>query len=60
MDVCDLKFPDSSFDVVTTVYTLRNFPDLGDALAEMVRVARPGEPSYLNAAARRTPTRARR
>jgi len=33
---------DESFDCVITVYTLRNFPDLQDALAEMMRVLKPG------------------
>lgn len=28
---------DGTFDVVTTVYTLRNFPDMESGLSEMVR-----------------------
>ncbi len=34
--------PDASYDLVTTVYTSRNFPDLDRALAEMTRLLRPG------------------
>eukprot|EP00899_Mesostigma_viride_P021174 jgi/Mesvir1/29058/Mv18366-RA.1 len=44
-DVCDMKaagMATGSFDMVTTVYTLRNFPDLERSLAEMFRVLRPG------------------
>mmetsp|Transcript_36775 Transcript_36775/g.103757 ORF Transcript_36775/g.103757 Transcript_36775/m.103757 type:complete len:250 (+) Transcript_36775:140-889(+) len=42
-DVCHMGFyKDDSFDCVLTVYTLRNFPDIGSALKEMVRVLRPG------------------
>jgi hypothetical protein len=35
-DVCALPYADASFDAVTTVYTLRNFPDLNAGLVEMV------------------------
>ncbi len=38
----DLPFPDRSFDVVTSGFVLRNLADLPRALAEMVRVLRPG------------------
>ena len=41
-DMMALPFPDASFDVITTGYGLRNVPDLGGALREMVRVLRPG------------------
>jgi demethylmenaquinone methyltransferase/2-methoxy-6-polyprenyl-1,4-benzoquinol methylase len=41
-DMMALPFPDASFDVITTGYGLRNVPDLGAALGEMVRVLRPG------------------
>ena len=37
-----MKYANETFDVVTTVYTLRNFPDLRDALSEMLRVTKPG------------------
>jgi demethylmenaquinone methyltransferase/2-methoxy-6-polyprenyl-1,4-benzoquinol methylase len=40
-DMMALPFPDASFDVITTGYGLRNVPDLGAALGEMVRVLRP-------------------
>jgi demethylmenaquinone methyltransferase/2-methoxy-6-polyprenyl-1,4-benzoquinol methylase len=41
-DLSDLPFPDASFDLVTTGYGLRNVPDLGRAIGEIVRVLRPG------------------
>jgi demethylmenaquinone methyltransferase/2-methoxy-6-polyprenyl-1,4-benzoquinol methylase len=41
-DVCALKHKDGEFDAVTTVYTLRNFPDLERGLREMYRVTAPG------------------
>ena len=41
-DACALPYADGSFDVVTTVFTLRNFPDLQASLRDMVRVLRPG------------------
>ena len=37
-----MTYANGEFDVVTTVYTLRNFPDLRDALSEMLRVTKPG------------------
>ncbi|KAK3254772.1 hypothetical protein CYMTET_36024 [Cymbomonas tetramitiformis] len=40
-DVCALPYSDGAFDMVTTVYTLRNFPDLYSGLEEMVRVTAP-------------------
>ena len=47
-DACDMKdFADGQFDVVLTVYTLRNFPDITIALGEMVRVLRPGGASLI-------------
>jgi demethylmenaquinone methyltransferase/2-methoxy-6-polyprenyl-1,4-benzoquinol methylase len=41
-DVCALPYADASFDAVTTVFTLRNFPDRDAGLREMLRVLRPG------------------
>ena len=41
-DALHLPFPDSSFDVVTAGYGLRNLADWRRGLAEMHRVARPG------------------
>ena len=41
-DVCALKHADGAFDAVTTVYTLRNFPDLRRGVEEMYRVTKPG------------------
>lgn len=40
-DMCDLPFPDASFDIVTTGYGLRNAPDLARAVGEAARVLRP-------------------
>ena len=40
--MCDLQYETDSFDVVTTVYTLRNFPDLDKGVGEMYRVTKPG------------------
>lgn len=41
-DACALPYADASFDIVTTVFTLRNFPDMQTSLREMVRVLSPG------------------
>lgn len=41
-DAMRLPFPDSTFDVVTVGYGLRNLADWRAGLAEMARVARPG------------------
>jgi demethylmenaquinone methyltransferase/2-methoxy-6-polyprenyl-1,4-benzoquinol methylase len=41
-DMLALPFPDSSFDVVTTGYGLRNVPDLDTAIREIHRVLSPG------------------
>ena len=41
-DMCRMDFPDSSFDIVTGGYALRNAPDLKQALAEIRRVLKPG------------------
>jgi demethylmenaquinone methyltransferase/2-methoxy-6-polyprenyl-1,4-benzoquinol methylase len=41
-DMMALPFPDQTVDVVTTGYGLRNVPVLGDAIAEIRRVLRPG------------------
>jgi demethylmenaquinone methyltransferase/2-methoxy-6-polyprenyl-1,4-benzoquinol methylase len=40
-DMMALPFADDSFDLVTTGYGLRNVPELGGALDEIVRVLRP-------------------
>ena len=37
-----LPYPDDSFDAVTVGFGARNFSDLGQGVAEMIRVARPG------------------
>lgn len=41
-DALRLPFPDASFDAVTISFGLRNVADVRDALAEMLRVTRPG------------------
>ena len=41
-DALALPFPDGSFDAATIGFGLRNMPDYGACLAEMVRVVRPG------------------
>ncbi|GAA1346720.1 demethylmenaquinone methyltransferase [Falsarthrobacter nasiphocae] len=41
-DALDLPFEDESFDVVTISYGLRNVQDTSRALAEMLRVLKPG------------------
>lgn len=41
-DAMDLRFPDSSFDVVTIGFGLRNVADRAQALREFRRVLRPG------------------
>lgn len=41
-DALRLPFPDCSFDAITTGFVLRNVTDIGQALREMYRVARPG------------------
>ncbi len=37
-----LDFPDGSFDLLCSVHTIEHIPSLEQALAEMVRVVRPG------------------
>lgn len=41
-DVTKLEDAANTYDWVTTFYTLRNFPDLDAALAELLRVLKPG------------------
>lgn len=41
-DALALRFPDASFDLVTSRHVLQALPDARKALAEMVRVAKPG------------------
>ncbi|HEY2505778.1 MAG TPA: demethylmenaquinone methyltransferase [Streptosporangiaceae bacterium] len=41
-DALDLPFADEAFDVVTISFGLRNVTDTGQALAELLRVTRPG------------------
>jgi ubiquinone/menaquinone biosynthesis C-methylase UbiE len=42
MDAERLGFPDGSFDIVTCAFSLFQFPDMSQALAEMRRVLKPG------------------
>ncbi len=41
-NMCRMNFPDSSFDIVTGGYALRNAPNLEQALIEIRRVMKPG------------------
>lgn len=41
-DALRLPFPDGCFDAITTGFTMRNVSDIGQAFAEIWRVARPG------------------
>ena len=41
-DVQEMPFPDETFDIVMAAHTLEHLSDPGRALAEMVRVVRPG------------------
>ncbi len=41
-DALELPYPDGTFDAATVGFGARNFSDLGQGLAEMVRVVRPG------------------
>ena len=41
-DCCALHYPDASFDTVTVAFGVRNFEDREKALAEVLRVLRPG------------------
>ena len=41
-DVCAIQRADSSYDLVITCFTFRNFPDRETSLSEMLRVLRPG------------------
>ena len=40
-DVCSIPRQENTYDLVMTVFTLRNFPSLEKALEEMVRVTKP-------------------
>lgn len=41
-DAANLPFADNSFDAITAAFGVRNFEDLGQGIAGMVRVLRPG------------------
>ncbi|GAB4300794.1 MAG: demethylmenaquinone methyltransferase [Myxococcota bacterium] len=41
-DVTAIPVADSSCDLVTTIFTMRNFPELTKSLSEMTRVLKPG------------------
>ena len=52
-NVADMSsIEDGAFDVVTTVYTLRNFPDMESGLSEMVRARARPPPGTLEPRAR--------
>jgi SAM-dependent methyltransferase len=48
MDVCDLKFPDQSFDVIICNHVLEQVPNDRKAMREMNRVLKPGGWAILN------------
>lgn len=41
-DVCNIDRPSDHYDLVCTVFTSRNFPDLTASVAEMMRILAPG------------------
>ncbi|MCB9520429.1 MAG: class I SAM-dependent methyltransferase [Myxococcales bacterium] len=41
-DVCNIDRPTGHYDLVCTVFTSRNFPDLTASVAEMMRIVAPG------------------
>ncbi|GAB1541502.1 demethylmenaquinone methyltransferase [Scytonema sp. NUACC21] len=41
-DVCAIPRPDATYDLVTTIFTFRNFPNHQTPINEMLRVLRPG------------------
>jgi SAM-dependent methyltransferase len=41
-DICNLSYPDASFDIVLSSDTLEHIPDFSAALRETLRVLRPG------------------
>ncbi len=45
-DILSLPFSDATFDCVTCGYALRNVPDVKSALAEIIRVLKPGGRFY--------------
>lgn len=48
MDVCDMRFPDATFDFVHCFSVVHSLPDPGGALDEIARVLRPGGVAYLS------------
>ncbi len=42
VDAQDIPYDDASYDVITMAYGIRNMPDRSRALAEMLRVLKPG------------------
>ncbi len=45
-DIMRIPFPDATFDRVTGGYALRNVPEVGGALSEIIRVLKPGGSFY--------------
>ena len=41
-DICQLSFPDASFDRITVGYGVRNVPEISRLLAEVFRLLKPG------------------
>lgn len=46
-DILKLPFDDSSFDIATIVFGLRNLPDIDRGLSEISRVIKPGGSLYI-------------
>lgn len=46
-DVTNLAFPDSSFDLVVTTFSLHHWDDVASAVPELARVLRPGGALYV-------------
>ena len=42
VDAQNIPYPDNSYDIVTMAYGIRNMPDRGRALSEIIRVLKPG------------------
>jgi len=41
-DICDIDFPDGTFDLVVSLETIEHSPSVPKAVSELVRVTRPG------------------
>ncbi len=46
-DIQDMQFENSSFDVVTMVFGLRNLPDMEKGISEISRILKPGGKAFI-------------